>query len=288
VRTVARRPIGPSHRDHPKLVHVQADLRSPAARDALAGVDVLFHLGFSLWRRDRDMAEVNLAGTQNVVAALTSTKGGAGATVVLASSASVYGAWPDNPLPLAEHHAPRPNDECAYALHKLEVERACSDHVRTIALRIGAVLGRHADATVKRSARGYRLGVPAIRGVQQAVQFVHEDDVVDALHAAAHHQTFEGPVNVATEDWLTASDIATLAGGRVIRLPRSVLVSASEVALRLRLAPFGADRAILLNGPLALDSTLARERLGWSPKKSSTQTLVEFLQLVAPQKHARS
>ena len=35
--------------------------------------------------------------------------------LVLASSAAVYGAWPDNPLPIDEGHEPHPNVECPYA-----------------------------------------------------------------------------------------------------------------------------------------------------------------------------
>jgi nucleoside-diphosphate-sugar epimerase len=150
VRSVARRPVAA----HPKLVHTCGDLRSPDARRALAGVDVLWHLGFQLWRQrggvwggrpaGGEPGDANLAGTANVVAA------GPG-RIVFASSAAVYGAWPDNPLPLDETVMPRPNRECPYARHKLEAERVCIDAAPSVSLRICAVLGPRADPAVRRA-----------------------------------------------------------------------------------------------------------------------------------------
>lgn len=267
VRSVARRPL-PSHR---KLVHTRADLRSSDARRALQGVDVLFHLGFQLWRdrRDPTAARANLHGTANVLAA-------GPARVVFASSAAVYGAWPDNPLPIDEGHPPRPNRECPYAEQKLVAERMCADAAATVVLRIGAVLGPHADPRVKRAATAYRRAVPVARGVTTALQFVHEDDVAAALLAAGSSDA-TGTFNVATDDWLSPQDIARLSGGRVVTLPLRWLVRGSEVAYRLRVLPFGADRAVLLNGPLALDPSRAAEAFGWRTTRSSEHTLAEFL-----------
>jgi len=267
VRSVARRDLA----SHPKLVHTRADLCGPQARQALAGCDVLYHLAFHLWRSGRGagLGPVNIEGTRNVLAA-------APGRVVLASSAAVYGAWPDNPLPLTAAFTPRPNAEVAYAHDKLEAERLCSDAAPTAALRISAVLGPHSDKRVKRSARGYRVAVPAVRGVHQALQFLDEDDAAGALHAAGR-STATGVCNVATADWLSESDIARLAGGRVVRLPLKAVLAASEVAVRLRLMPFGADRAIFLNGPLALDPSAAADALGWRPTRSSADVLASFV-----------
>ncbi len=269
VRTVARRPLAP----HPKLTHTRADLRDHAAARALAGVDVLWHLGFALWRRDvraqrGDRSEdVNLAATANVLLA------GAG-RVVFASSAAVYGAWPDNRLPLSETDAPRPNRECPYAAEKLAGERLCAEAGPSALLRVGAVLGPHADARIAKATLGYRRAVPAVRGVAEALQFVAESDVAAALLAAGRSAA-TGLFNVATDDWLSAPDIARIAGGRVIRLPRALLVGASEAAFRARLLPFGADRAALVNGPLALDCTRAATELGWRPTRTSADVLAE-------------
>jgi UDP-glucose 4-epimerase len=134
VRSLARRPLGtdvegearrrPLGKGRPRLVHTCADIRDARARRALEGADLVFHLAAQVWRGHgpmslAEMRSVNLGGTDNVIAARPTA-------VVLASSAAVYGAWPDNPLPLSETDLPRPNAQCPYAEHKLAAEHACS------------------------------------------------------------------------------------------------------------------------------------------------------------------
>ncbi|MCU4184357.1 NAD-dependent epimerase/dehydratase family protein [Acidiferrimicrobium sp. IK] len=282
--------------DRRRVTHVRADLRAPEARRALERVDICFHLGFQLWSAGApaEMAEANLRGTDNVLAA----RPGA---VVLASSAAVYGAWPANPVPLREQDPPRPNPEVPYAQHKLGAETRCLDAAPTVVVRLAAVLGPHADAAVARSVAGYRMAVPAVRGVAQAVQFLDEQDAVEALLAAGRAVLGGGGpglggggpglggggvglaggsglvLNAATTDWLSASDIAAVSGGRVLTVSRRLLLAASEAGRRARLLPFGADRAALLGGPLALDSARAGELLGWAPTRTSAAVLAEAL-----------
>ena len=265
VRSVARRHLAP----HPKLTHTTADLRDPAVRRALAGCDVIVHLGFQLWRTS-DAAGVNLGGTANVIAA-------APRRIVLASSAAVYGGWPDNPLPLSEEDAARPNRQCPYAEHKLDAERRCAAAAPTASLRICAVLGPNADPLVKKASAGLRQVVPAARGRRQALQFLHEDDAAAALLLAVKREDVNGVYNVSTEDWLDEQGVADVSGGRVVRIPFPVLLHGSEVARRLNLMDMGADRAVLLNGPLALDPAKAARDLGWKARQGSAQVLREFL-----------
>ncbi len=231
-------------------------------------MDVLFHLAFALWRGG-DAAHLNWDGTYNVLAARP-------ARVVLASSAAVYGAWPDNPLPLTEDHWPRPNRQCQYAIDKLRSERLCEESAPTLVLRIAAVLGPHADPRVAQVVQGYRLGVPAFRGKKQALQFLDEADASAALHRAGASAA-TGVVNIAPGDWLSAPNLAKVAHSRVVPLPGRLLLAGSEAAFRLHLSPFGADRAILVNGPLALDPARAADVLGWKATKSSARVLAAAL-----------
>jgi len=261
VRTVARGPL----ESHPRVVHTRADLCAPEARHALEGVDVLWHLGAQLWRsRDGRQIAVNIEGTMNVAAC-------GAARIVLASSAAVYGAHPDNPLPITEDQPPRPNAECAYAWHKLEAERIVGAAAPAAVLRIGAVLGPHADPAVQRATRGYRWVVPAV-SAPQALQFLDEDDAARALLAAGTSDA-TGVWNVAPPDWLDEHDIARMAGGRVLRLPTRAALTVAELGLRLRVLPFGADRACLLDGPLALDPSRALGAFRWRASMTSAGVL---------------
>ncbi len=265
-----------------RIVHTQADLRSPAARSALEGVDVLYHLAAQVWQSRGpggafEMHGANVEGTRNMLLA----RPGA---FVLASSVSVYGAWPDNPLPIDEAHPPRPNLECPYAQQKLASERACAELAgRWVVLRLSAVLGPHADARVARAVRAYRLAVPAIAGAGQALQWLDEADAVGGLLAAGSSllgdREVDGQVlNLAPDDWLGPGDMAELARSRVIELPRGVLVGLSELMRRLGVTPFGADRAALIGGPLAVSPAKAHQLLGWRPTKTSAEVLVAALE----------
>ena len=49
--------------------------------------------------------------------------------VVALSSATVYGAWPNNPMPLTEDAPLRPNPDVAYAVQKSYVEHLVADWV---------------------------------------------------------------------------------------------------------------------------------------------------------------
>ena len=135
---------------------------------------------------------------------------------------------------------------------------------------------------VSRAVRGYRLAVPAIKGASQAVQWFDEGDAVGGLLAAGRDLLGSGRsagqvVNLATTDWLSAADVARLARSRVVTLPRGALLATSDLGRRLGLSPFGADRAVLIGGPLALSAGKAAQLLGWRPAKGSEQVMSEAL-----------
>ena len=70
------------------------------------------------------MARVNVGGTRRVLEAA----GAAGlGKVVLVSSAAVYGAWPNNPVPLTEDAPLRPNPGFPLGVHKAELERLLAE-----------------------------------------------------------------------------------------------------------------------------------------------------------------
>lgn len=280
VRSVARRPLGPAAADlgRGRSVHVCADVREPLARQALEGVDVLYHLAAQVWQGAgadglETMAEVNVEGTRNVLRASPGA-------VVLVSSAAVYGAWPDNPLPLHEDQRACPNPECPYGGQKLLSEAVCAqEHGNWAVARLAAVLGPHADARVARAVRGYRLAVPAVRGVRQAVQWLDEADAVEGLRAVGQALVTPGKgvagevFNIATRDWLSAPEAATVAGSHVVTVPRRALMAGSRLGKRLGVTPFGSDRAVLISGPLALSVTKASRVLAWQPTRTSAQVL---------------
>ena len=183
----------------------------------LEGVEVLVHLaGVHDAIPDEDlMARVNVTGTRRVLEAA----GAAGVgKVILVSSATVYGAWPNNPIPLNEDAPLRPNPGFLLAVHKAEAERLASEwgaaHPEAVVtvLRMATVVGPGADHALAGLLRS-RLPL-GLAGASSPVQFVHEDDAVEAL-ALAVAVDLPGVYNVAAEGWLSRDDLRGVLGRRV-------------------------------------------------------------------------
>ena len=88
------------------------ELHSPDLKARIEGADAVIHLGGGL---EETRAVLDAAGA-------------VGAThLVLLSSATVYGAWANNPVPLTEDAPLRPNPELDFAVRAAERERLASE-----------------------------------------------------------------------------------------------------------------------------------------------------------------
>jgi len=99
-----------------------ADVRDPALAGRLAGVDVVVHADFDL-APDSDARRrraFNVRGAQTV---LTAAAAGQVGRVVLVTSAMVYGARPDNQVPLPENAPLAADADSSVAGDLLEVEQ---------------------------------------------------------------------------------------------------------------------------------------------------------------------
>ncbi|MDP8955071.1 MAG: NAD-dependent epimerase/dehydratase family protein [Actinomycetota bacterium] len=208
---------------------------------------------------------------------VTMATDGAVEHVVVVSSAAVYGAWADNPVPLCEDAVLRPNPGGDYALAKAENERRWAAWVRdrpgaTLAvLRPALVVGDDDEqwlAVALRAATRWGTGDP-----RAPTQFVHADDLASAV-ALAVEQTLEGVYNVAPEGWLAGAEVQELTG-TPLRPP-------IPPALAAILARWCWSRG--LGGvapewiPYATHSwVVASDRLraeGWTPDYNGAETLV--------------
>src|SRR5947208_3411304 len=206
----------PGYRPRSLQFHL-VDVAGSDLRPLVEGADVLVHLaGVHDAIPDEElMARVNVGGTRRVLEAA----GAAGvAKVVLVSSAAVYGAWSNNPVPLTEDAPLRPNPGFPLGVHKAELERLLAEWVLarpaavTTILRPAFVLGARADHA---GARLIQRRTPlAVGGSVAPVQFVHEDDATEAI-ALAVERDLPGVYNVAAEGWLTRDELRALVGRKV-------------------------------------------------------------------------
>ena len=99
-----------------------ADVRDPALAGRLAGVDVVVHADFDLTPDSdaRQRRAYNVRGAQTV---LTAAAAGQVGRVLLVTSAMVYGARPDNQVPLPEKAPLAADADSSVAGDLLEVEQ---------------------------------------------------------------------------------------------------------------------------------------------------------------------
>jgi len=156
------------------------------------------------------MYDIDVNGTQAVLQAASD----AGVKqVIQTSSATAYGAFPDNPKPIAEDLPVRGAPDFSYAKHKADSDRIAQlwalqnpDAVMTI-VRPSIVFGPSVDNYIVRAFQNNPF-VPLLDGVDEEFQLVHEDDVVSALIALLDGK-HEGAFNLAGDGLLTWGRAAT-------------------------------------------------------------------------------
>jgi len=261
-----------------------ADVARAELKPLLEGCDVLVHLASVVDPIPDEalMARVNVDGTRRVLdaAAAVGIK-----KVVRVSSAAVYGAWPNNPVPITEDAPLRPNPGFSPAVQAAEVERLLmewrDDHPGAVVttLRTAPVLGPGAERLPSR----LLLGRPPlwVRGAAPPVQAVHVDDLVAAV-ALVVLEDHTGTFNVASDGWLDPK-----ASGRVLP-PRAWPALPAELVERVLGYTWRAGLGDVPPGVvpyLVHPWVVANDRLralGWAPRHSNEQAIADGLAALGP------
>ena len=298
---IARRPFDPSEHGWSKMEYRRGDVRDPdALRDAFRGADVVVHLAFMITGAAslQTIRAINVEGTLNAfrAAAIAGAK-----RFVYASSVAAYGFHSDNPIGMTEDWPVRPAGRLFYAQEKAELEQLLGEEAELnpgpglYLLRPPIVLGPHAVgakaalpaplATVGRTMLDFvnRLPVrlPALTP-DVPLQFIHEDDVGQALLECVVAAGPPGAYNIAGEGVLTGADVVRELGLAPVPIPARLIHAAARAATsmpRLPFAPPAAEWLEAASHPAIMDTTKARQELGWRPKYSGLQALRATLRL---------
>jgi nucleoside-diphosphate-sugar epimerase len=259
-------------------------------RAAFGGADAVVHLAWIL-QPNHDLAALhrtNVAGTANVLRA--AKEAGVG-HVVCASSVGAYSRSSKEPR-RAEDWPATGIQESHYSRHKAEQETlldrfAAENPAITVSrLRPGLTFQVEAGSEIGR----YFLGpliprllprhlrlpiIPLPAGL--AFQAVDADDLADAYWRVLDRRA-AGAFNIAAEPVVTAVEVARLLHARRW-LPASfrLIRAALDLSWRLRLQPTDAGWIAMAQGAPVMDTTRAREVLGWEPRTSSVDAIREVL-----------
>jgi nucleoside-diphosphate-sugar epimerase len=288
---IARRAFDPGRRGWTKMTYRQGDVRDPEALEAaFEGADVVVHLAFLITGNAprQTTRAINVDGTLNTFRAATAV----GAhRFVYASSVAAYGFGTDLPDRIDEDWPVRPAARLFYAREKAELEglldveagRGGTDlYVVRPPIVVGPdSVGRKdllpgALAPVGRRlfGRPRRLPVPVPVVVpEHPMQFVHEADVGQALLLCIVGAGPPGAYNIAGEGVLTGGDVAREFGALPIRVPAGPAQAAARAVARLPFLPPQAEWFEAVGRPVIMDTTRAREQLGWRPRYSGLEAL---------------
>ncbi|MEV6790985.1 SDR family oxidoreductase [Streptomyces sp. NPDC051320] len=257
------------------------DVRDPAVAEKLRGADVVVHLALDLDLETDAAARTayNVRGTQTI---LTAAAAVGVHRVVLCTSAMVYGAQPDNDIPLSEDADLRATAEATGVGDLLEIERLGRRAPRAhpglnVTVVRPAVLVGGTDTALTRYFESPRLLVVA--GTRPTWQFCHVDDLVSALEYAALEKV-DGEFAVGCDGWLEQDEVEALSGIRRMELPSAVALGAAARLHRIGLTPSPAGDLAYTMHPWVVSVGRLHDA-GWRPQWTNEEVLAELLEEVA-------
>ena len=265
------------------LEFIRADIGNPLIARVLEAtkVDTLVHTNISSapgrFGGRSQMKENNVIGTMQLLAA--TQRASHISKVIMKSSTAVYGSGPGEPSLLPEDHASRQVDLVGYGKDCAEAEQYARDFGRRrrdvdlVILRTQNVVG----PTVSSSITDY-LSLPVIPtalGFDPRLQFLHEEDAVEALYAAMVEDC-RGIFNVAADGILFLSKAIRLLGRIEMPLLLPVAQSAASLLRRFRVIDFPTDQIRLIIYGRVVDTRRAKEAFGFSPRYTTEGALLDF------------
>jgi nucleoside-diphosphate-sugar epimerase len=255
-----------------------ADVRDPALGGRLGGVDMIVHTDTDL-SPDGDARQrraYNVRGAQTV---LTAAAAGRVKRVILVTSAMVYGARPENQVPLPEDAPLAAEADSSVAGDLLEIEQLAGRSPRTnpgmavTVVRPAALVGNAVDTLITRHFEAPRL--LTVKGCAPRWQFCHADDLVSALEFVVVNE-IGGSLAVGCDGWLEQDEVEQLSGLKSIELPARLTFGTAQRLHQMGVTPAPAMDLRYVVYPWVVDCTTLREA-GWHPAHDNAGTLAILL-----------
>ncbi|MDR6438187.1 nucleoside-diphosphate-sugar epimerase [Paenarthrobacter nicotinovorans] len=272
-------------------VDISSPAEQPALEAALAGADAVVHLAWLIQpNHNREaLRRTNVAGTSHVLAAARASGVG---HIVCASSVGAYSPAPKDQRTTEEW----PTDgvrSSHYSVDKAAQERLldrfAQENPDIVVSRLrpalmfsaggGSEVGRYFLGRVLPRLVPRKPWLPFLAIPKEMVfQAAHTADVADAYWRVVERKA-EGAFNIAAEPVIDPNALAWILNARrLMPFPLKVLRAVVDVSWRLRLQVTDAGWVDMAANAPIMDTARAHAVLGWSPKRSSLESLAEMLE----------
>jgi nucleoside-diphosphate-sugar epimerase len=259
------------------------DLGDPAAVDrAVAGTEIVYHVGATMKGGADDHERGTVCGTKNIVESVL--RHHVQRLVYISSLSCLHAApsghgavvtedWPVEPFPAKRG---------AYTQAKTEAEKIVRDavrhrHLRAVLLRPGRVFGPGMTLLTPEVARRIRNLFVILGDGTRELPLVYVDDVVSAIVLAAEKSQFDGSVfHIVDRTHITQNQLVrdyilkNAKEAKVIHVPTAVLNSLAlglEVLSKVlrRSVPLSIYRVKSALARMQFDCSRAEKEFGWQP-----------------------
>ncbi len=281
--------VVPPRGDLGRADFMRADIRNPVIAKVIVRerVDTVVHTSVAATAAAAggatSMKELNVIGTMQLLAACQQAPDVR--KMVLKSSAAFYGASNRDPAMFTEGMNAKRLPGGGFAKDVTEVESYTRGFARrrpdvaVTTLRIANVIGPQITSAMT----GYfRLPViPTVLGFNPRLQFLHEQDALDALEHATRSEV-SGTYNVAGDGVLTLAQAVRRLGRPSLPLPGFAVSSFGSAIRQTRVADFSPEQVAFLTFGRGLDTTRMRTMFGFEPSFTTAQAFDDFAASAGP------
>jgi nucleoside-diphosphate-sugar epimerase/predicted dehydrogenase len=295
IRIFVRRPPPAEFQNDRNIEVFLGDLGDPAAVDqAVAGTEIVYHLGAAMNGSAHDHERGTVCGTQNIVNSVI--RHDVLRLVYISSLSCLHAAISGRGAMIKEDWPvePSPKKRGAYTQAKTAAEKIVLDavrnrHLRAVLLRPGRVFGPGMTLLTPEVARRMRNLFVILGDGTRELPLVYVEDVIDAIVLTVETSKFDGRVfhivdrtritqNQVVRDYISRNAIKA----RVVHLPMALVYSLAlgfEVLAKAlhRSAPLSVYRVKSALARMQFDCAQTENELGWQPRVGVASGLQETM-----------
>jgi UDP-glucose 4-epimerase len=226
----------------------------------------------------RSMHDINVIGSLQLLAACEQAP--SVRSIVVRGSAGIYGAEPHAPQFFGEEMTRMFPMRTRFQRDVAEIENYFETYSRRhpgvtcTMLRCQPGIGPSLDTQIGRYLS--QPACPTYLGFDPRIQLLHEDDALDALHAAVRRPV-RGAVNVAGRGTIGLSRMIRMAGRTPLPIAGPLFGPVTEAARRLGLGAYSDDFRRLLRFGRGVDVRRLEDEVGHRPRFSTVAAVEDWV-----------